>query len=455
MEEPREEETVEETEDNNGKRLYRTLGDKIELCMKAERLVRAEQKLSWKAFCRENDVDPSQLRRWTKNLVNMKKAIDKTRKKATVKACCGGRPSRLEGICDKLVPWINTLRLDGKDVTIRMVAMRAKRFDKSLRRQKRYTLFAMVRRFCSSNGIVLRSTTHTSQEDPWKKKEEATCFLNSTRPLLLQSNRMQKYIINMDQTPYNPKDTAGKTLHKRGDKTVASKTMKTSVDRITCCLSVCADGTKLPPLLVYKGKPGGLIQKELNQKDSNYPKDIVYTVQENAWTDERVMLLWIDQVLRPHVKDVPSGVVPYLLLDKYRCHYQGSVAKAIEDLGVEWDIIPGGCTGLVQPIDVGIGKPFKNRMRYKWEEWMMNLYEDDDVSAPAERISTTNAREYIAKWASESWNSIPNDVVYNSWRHSPFSYFVDEPTRSTTFNTYEDYATDTEDEQDVNNQEVV
>ena len=53
---------------------------------------------------------------------------------------------------------------------------------------------------------------------------------------------------------------------------------------------------------------------------------------------------------------MPESIVPYLLIDKYRCHYQGSVAKAIEDLGVEWDIIPGGCTGLTQPIDVGIGK---------------------------------------------------------------------------------------------------
>jgi len=66
------------------------------------------------------------------------------------------------------------------------------------------------------------------------------------------------------------------------------------------------------------------------------------------------------------------SVVPYLLLDKYKCHYQGSVAKATENLGVEWDIIPGGCTGLVQPIDVGIGKPFKNRMRYKLEEWLID-----------------------------------------------------------------------------------
>ena len=83
----------------------------------------------------------------------------------------------------------------------------------------------------------------------------------------------------------------------------------------------------------------------------------MYTVQDNAWTDEGVMLLWVEKVLAPYVKDCPPGIVPYLLLDKYKCHYQGTVARAIEELGVEWDIIPGGCTGLVQPINVGIGRP--------------------------------------------------------------------------------------------------
>lgn len=244
----------------------------------------------------------------------------------------------------------------------------------------------------------------------------------------------------MDQTPYNPKDTPSRTLNARGDRTVTTKTMKTSVDRISCLLTVCADGTKLKPMLVYKAKPGGTIEREIR----SFPKDLIYTVQENAWTDERVMLQWVDRVLKPYVQDAPAGIVPYLLLDKYRCHYQGSVAKAIEDCGVEWDIIPGGCTGLVQPIDVGIGKPFKNRMRYKWEEWMMDQYDNEDGTT--DRVSSADARQYIANWAKESWDRIPNDVVYNSWRHKPFSYFPHEETRHTSFLEDDDIDDDDNDE---------
>ena len=167
------------------------------------------------------------------------------------------------------------------------------------------------------------------------------------------------------------------------------------------------------------------------------------------------MLLWVDKILRPHVKNVPAGIVPYLLLDKYKCHYQGSVASAIENLGVEWDIIPGGCTSLVQPIDVGIGKPFKNRMRYNWEKWMVD--QSDDDYGNTDRVKPAEVRQFIASWGKEAWDKIPESVVYNSWRHAPYSYFPEEPTVPTTFvdddSSYEDDEEE-EDEEDGPTEDV-
>ena len=250
--------------------------------------------------------------------------------------------------------------------------------------------------------------------------------------MLTQAHRHKAFIINMDQTPYKLCDVPKKTLNQRGEKTVTAKAPKTSLGRVTCALTVCADGTKLPPLLIYKGTPGRDIEKEFASKKHAYPKGVFCMVQKTAWTDERVMHFWIDHVLAPYVKTAPEGVVPLLYLDKYACHYQGSVARKFEDLGVEWDIIPGGCTSLVQPIDVGIGKPFKNRMRYKWEEFMM------DLDWKNERIKPIDARKKIAVWALEAWKGIPVDVVWNSWRHTPFSWFPDEPVRPTTFEDEEE-----------------
>ena len=73
--------------DNEGtERMFLPLTVKIDHCMKAEGLVRAEKNISLKGFCREHGIQPSQLRRWEKKLVFMKQALDITKRKASKKS---------------------------------------------------------------------------------------------------------------------------------------------------------------------------------------------------------------------------------------------------------------------------------------------------------------------------------------------------------------------------------
>lgn len=133
-------------------------------------------------------------------------------------------------------------------------------------------------------------------------------------------------------------------------------------------MTVTASGEVLTPLLVFKGKPGGRIEK---REFPTYPREILYACQDNAWMDEKVMLMWVQKVLKPYIATAPEDIVPILFLDSYRCHMMASVVQEIQELGVEVEHIPGGCTGLCQPVDVGVNKPFKNRIREKWESWMI------------------------------------------------------------------------------------
>jgi len=112
----------------------------------------------------------------------------------------------------------------------------------------------------------------------------------------------------------------------------------------------------LQPLLVFKGEPNGRIVKN---EFATYPEGVTYACQRNAWMDETVMLTWVDEILAPYVANAPEGIVPLLFLDSYRCHIMNSVVQRIQDLGVEVQHIPGGCTALCQPVDVGVNKPLK------------------------------------------------------------------------------------------------
>ena len=231
-EETKEEEKEEETLFKLPGHVKHTIMEKIDMCIEAERVVHAEKKMLFKAFCQSEDVQPSQLCHWTKNLVKMKAALDRTKKKATRKGTMMGRPSRLEHIGEKLMPWIDAMHASSRSILVRQCTIRAHKYDKSLCRLEQFTLFAIVRRFLDVINIVIWATTHVSQEAPCAKKEMVLAFLNTTRPLLQQSNR------SLNQTPYDPRNTPNKTLAKQGEKSVTVKTGKVGVGRITACLTV-------------------------------------------------------------------------------------------------------------------------------------------------------------------------------------------------------------------------
>jgi hypothetical protein len=56
----------------------------------------------------------------------------------------------------------------------------------------------------------------------------------------------------------------------------------------------------------------------------------------------------------PYLSLAPPRIVPLILLDSYQCHIMALVMNVIQDLGCKVVHIPGGCTGLVQPLDVAI-----------------------------------------------------------------------------------------------------
>jgi hypothetical protein len=133
--------------------------------------------------------------------------------------------------------------------------------------------------------------------------------------------------------------------------------------------------------------------------------------------DKEGLLQWIDEILKPYIATVPPGVVPLLFLDSYKCHLMAEVVNKIQDLGVEVDHIPGGCTGLTQPVDIGINKPLKNMVRHKWEEYMLEegMLHDNKTKPPT--------RQVLAKWCIEAMSGMDEEIVKNSWLHGEYSFF--------------------------------
>lgn len=129
------------------------------------------------------------------------------------------------------------------------------------------------------------------------------------------------------------------------------------------------------------------------------------------------MLEWVSEVLAPYVATAPEGIVPLLYLDSFKVHMMGSVVNAIQALGVEVEFIPPGCTGLVQPVDVGYNKAFKAKVKDQYYNWLMA----QDPDAPT--VKTT--RRDVVGWILAAEDNISVETRRNAWRKTGFAYFSD------------------------------
>ena len=57
-------------------------------------------------------------------------------------------------------------------------------------------------------------------------------------------------------------------------------------------------------------------------------------------------------------------------MDSFEGYKTNAIKKIALDENTDLAIIPGGLTSIVQPLDVCLNKPFKDRLRAKWNIWM-------------------------------------------------------------------------------------
>ena len=81
------------------------------------------------------------------------------------------------------------------------------------------------------------------------------------------------------------------------------------------------------------------------------------------------MKLWIEKVWRCR----EGGLLKeksLLVYDTFKAHLMDSIKKQLRDHNTDVAIILGGLTSQLQPLDVSLNKPFKEKVRVMWPEWI-------------------------------------------------------------------------------------
>ena len=174
-----------------------------------------------------------------------------------------------------------------------MVAIQASRLSAAFASKTPIARRSAVRRFLRAHLLVYRMGKHVAQRDPEDVRAEATDYMNSVCPLLEGDHRDRRFILNMDQTLVYFLMSPKKTLKIVGTKTVHVRSSTNNTKRATVAVTIAADGTVLPAAVIFKGKPGGRIEKT---EFETFPHINHYHMQEAAWMDEKVMLAWVEGV---------------------------------------------------------------------------------------------------------------------------------------------------------------
>ena len=103
----------------------------------------------------------------------------------------------------------------------------------------------------------------------------------------------------MEETALQYNMPSSKTFHKIGDKTITIKTQQQEKIRIFLILTICANGKKLKPYIIFKGAKHGKIFKTLLKEECVTTKKCIFAFNANAWSTNDIIKEWIINVYIP------------------------------------------------------------------------------------------------------------------------------------------------------------
>lgn len=159
-------------------------------------------------------------------------------------------------------------------------------------------------------------------------------------------------IYNVDETGIQLNNEPGMVIAERGSKSVVSVTSCERGESVTIIACGNAEGTFLPPVLIFKGK-----HKKIQWSEGLPPGSQIYMNQKSAYISSDLFLQW----LREHFIPRKSSGRVLLLLDGHSSHTcDPDLLEMAESHEVSLLCFPSHTTSILQPLDRGFCKAFKS-----------------------------------------------------------------------------------------------
>lgn len=355
------------------------------------------------------NIDRKRIREWKKQF----EAGQFNESLMTVKRLPGaGRKVKNEHLDKDIFEWFCERRTSGIRITGKQLILEAQRRfiasgDLTFKGSRGW-----LQKWMKRHSVSMREKTTVAQRMPEHVEEKIVSFHKFVIRMRKMRNYPVKCIGNMDETAVYFDMPGNSTLHHKGEKSVIIRTTGHEKEKVTVMLAAMADGRKLPPVVILKGKR--------DPPASDVPPGVLVRMSDNGWVNEGIVKWWVMQVWRR------EDTRKMLVWDAFRAHRTDDVKSMVSrrgDFGANSDmvVIPGGCTGILQPADVSWNKPFKAFIQDKWDTWMVNG--DHTFTAGGKMRKPTN--KVLLQWVKESWDSLSEALIVKSFKKVGISNALD------------------------------
>jgi hypothetical protein len=135
---------------------------------------------------------------------------------------------------------------------------------------------------------------------------------------------------------------------------------------VTALETIRADGTTIPPMIIFAGK----VHQSTWYDEKQLPINWVIGLSETGWTNDALGMIWLREVFDKHTRDRTIGRYRLLILDGHGSHLTPEFHCFCEDNSIILLCLPPHSSHLLQPLDVGCFSVLKRSYGKMVEEWI-------------------------------------------------------------------------------------
>jgi hypothetical protein len=185
---------------------------------------------------------------------------------------------------------------------------------------------------------------------------------------------------------------------------------------ITCIASICADGTSLPPALIYKADTGNLMDTWVEDLDCQ--KHLAFfTSSPTGWTNDKIGYDWLTEVFERFTQPKARLRWRLLVVDGHGSHINMRFLQWAIDHKILVLVYPPHSTHRLQPLDVALFSPLSTFYSHNLDQFI----------ADSQGLSSISKRDFFRLFWSAYTKSFTEANINSGWQQTglyPFNPHV-------------------------------